>query len=278
MEGAPSAAAGPVGRHAGAGTDWKMDTEILTARVRRACSPGSRWKARRSGRTMILGMAIYGRDVTHWAVLFGRSTSCAISILPFLAEVHGAKVEAKAAEKADEKPKQNDQKSDLQSWSIAVDRRRISSPSMFIPEENYIKTGSTIITPLVIMRRRPIITTRQRNTTRPRSTKKKRTTPTSLMVMVSMPLVIETEAAKQHAEECGSKLTPSAQAGQKKECSTTHFKTTRIGASLPNGLAPFFWRLRSPISEIDLFRFDRDLPKVSRRATDLTLSPCNSGL
>ena len=37
-----SAAAGPVGRHATAGTDWKMDTEILTYSRPRARSPGSR--------------------------------------------------------------------------------------------------------------------------------------------------------------------------------------------------------------------------------------------
>jgi len=48
-----SAAAGPVGRHASAGTDWKLDTEILTApRVR---SLGSRWKVHRSAKTMIPG-------------------------------------------------------------------------------------------------------------------------------------------------------------------------------------------------------------------------------
>jgi SH3 domain-containing YSC84-like protein 1 len=33
-----SAAAGPVGRHAAAGTDWKLDTEILSYSRAKGCS------------------------------------------------------------------------------------------------------------------------------------------------------------------------------------------------------------------------------------------------
>jgi hypothetical protein len=50
-----SAAAGPVGRHASAGTDWKMDTEILTYSRAKVLSLGSRWKVHRSAKTVIPG-------------------------------------------------------------------------------------------------------------------------------------------------------------------------------------------------------------------------------
>ena len=51
-----SAAAGPVGRHAEAGTDWKMDTEILTYSRAKVRSLGSHWKVHRSVKTMIHGV------------------------------------------------------------------------------------------------------------------------------------------------------------------------------------------------------------------------------
>ena len=38
ISGEGSAAAGPVGRHASAGTDWKLNTEILRIRGRRELS------------------------------------------------------------------------------------------------------------------------------------------------------------------------------------------------------------------------------------------------
>ena len=50
-----SAAAGPVGRHAEAGTDWKMDTEILPTPAPKARSLGSRWRVRRSAKIVIPG-------------------------------------------------------------------------------------------------------------------------------------------------------------------------------------------------------------------------------
>lgn len=41
--GAQASAAGPVGRHAAAGTDWKLDTEILSYSRAKGISPGPRW-------------------------------------------------------------------------------------------------------------------------------------------------------------------------------------------------------------------------------------------
>jgi SH3 domain-containing YSC84-like protein 1 len=48
-----SAAAGPVGRHATADTDWKLDTEILTYSRAKGCLPESRWPGLRSVATMM---------------------------------------------------------------------------------------------------------------------------------------------------------------------------------------------------------------------------------
>src|ERR1700690_293062 len=89
-----SAAAGPVGRHATAGTDWKLDTEILTY---------SRAKGAFAGLTLTGASlcqdndsrgAFYGRDVTTRALLSGEVPVPAAA-QPFLAEVRGAKAEAR---------------------------------------------------------------------------------------------------------------------------------------------------------------------------------------
>ncbi len=85
-----SAAAGPVGRHASADTDWKLNTEILTY---------SRAKGAFAGVTLngasirpdedSMG-AVYGSGVTTRAVLMGQVPAPAAA-RPFLAAVKGAK-------------------------------------------------------------------------------------------------------------------------------------------------------------------------------------------
>ena len=91
-----SAAAGPVGRHASASTDWKMDAEILTY---------SRAKGAFAGLTLNGAVvkpdedsmkAIYGADVTERSVLMGKVPPPAVAHT-FLAAVRGAKTEASAA-------------------------------------------------------------------------------------------------------------------------------------------------------------------------------------
>src|ERR1700674_1691351 len=99
-----SAAAGPVGRHASAGTDWKLDTDILTY---------SRAKGAFAGLTLEGGSirqdsdsrhAIYGPKVTTRALLLGNVTAPS-EAKPFLAEIRGAKAEAVAERKAETKQK-----------------------------------------------------------------------------------------------------------------------------------------------------------------------------
>jgi SH3 domain-containing YSC84-like protein 1 len=90
-----SAAAGPVGRHASADTDWKMNAEILTY---------SRAKGIFAGLTLSGAVvhadedsmrAVYGPNVTEREVLTGKETAPA-SAHAFLREVRDAKAEAVA--------------------------------------------------------------------------------------------------------------------------------------------------------------------------------------
>jgi lipid-binding SYLF domain-containing protein len=90
-----SAAAGPVGRHASADTDWKMNAEILTySRAKGAFAGltinGAVVKADEDSMS-----ATYGPDVTERAVLTGKVPPPA-SAHAFLAAVRGAKNQATA--------------------------------------------------------------------------------------------------------------------------------------------------------------------------------------
>ena len=67
-----SAAAGPVGRHASAGTDWKMDTKILTYSRSKGAFAGLTLEGARVARDEDSTKAFYGRNVSAKAVLAGR--------------------------------------------------------------------------------------------------------------------------------------------------------------------------------------------------------------
>jgi len=91
-----SAAAGPVGRHAEAGTDWKMDTEILTYSRAKGAFAGLTLEGASLRQDSDSRHAMYG-DVTTRALLLGEVPVPAAA-RPFLAEVRGAKAEAKEKE------------------------------------------------------------------------------------------------------------------------------------------------------------------------------------
>ena len=103
-----SAAAGPVGRHAEAGTDWKMDTEILTYSRAKGVFAGLTLEGASIRQDSDSRDAIYGHEVTTEALLLGKVPVPAVA-QPFLAEVHGAKAQAVAEGKAEEKAKENNQ-------------------------------------------------------------------------------------------------------------------------------------------------------------------------
>jgi SH3 domain-containing YSC84-like protein 1 len=104
-----SAAAGPVGRHAEAGTDWKMDTEILTYSRAKGAFAGLTLEGASIRQDNDSRRAMYGRNVTTRALLLGK-VAVPSAAQPFLAEVRGAKAQAVAEGKAEEKGKENNKK------------------------------------------------------------------------------------------------------------------------------------------------------------------------
>jgi SH3 domain-containing YSC84-like protein 1 len=99
-----SAAAGPVGRHAEAGTDWKMDTEILTYSRAKGAFAGLTLEGASIRQDSDSRHAIYGSNVTTRALLLGKVAAPSV-VQPFLAEIRGAKAQAVAEEKSDAKKK-----------------------------------------------------------------------------------------------------------------------------------------------------------------------------
>ena len=106
-----SAAAGPVGRHAEAGTDWKMNAEILTYSRAKGAFAGLTLEGASIRQDNDSRHAIYGPKVTTRALLLGKVTPPAV-VEPFLAEVRGAKAQAVAEGKAEakEETKQKEKK------------------------------------------------------------------------------------------------------------------------------------------------------------------------
>ncbi len=88
-----SAAAGPVGRHATAGTDWKLDTEILTYSRAKGAFAGLTLTGASLRQDSDSRHAMYG-DVTTRALLLGE-VPVPPAAQPFVAEIRHAKAEAK---------------------------------------------------------------------------------------------------------------------------------------------------------------------------------------
>ena len=95
-----SAAAGPVGRHAEAGTDWKMDTEILTYSRAKGAFAGLTLEGASIRQDSDSRHAMYGRKATTRALLLGKVAAPAVA-QPFLSEIRGAKAQAIAEGKAE---------------------------------------------------------------------------------------------------------------------------------------------------------------------------------
>jgi len=91
-----SAAAGPVGRHASAGTDWKLDAEILTYSRARGIFAGLALKGAAVHRDDDAMRAFYGPDASVRATLMGEVPAPPDS-MPFLDAVRMAREQAKAA-------------------------------------------------------------------------------------------------------------------------------------------------------------------------------------
>ena len=96
LGGDASAAAGPVGRHASADTDWKLETEVLTYSRARGAFAGLTLTGASIRRDNDSTEAIYGHDVSTSRVLQGE-VAIPASAGPVLAAVRGAKVQAAAS-------------------------------------------------------------------------------------------------------------------------------------------------------------------------------------
>lgn len=93
-----SAAAGPVGRHASAETNWKLETEILTYSRAKGAFAGLALNGASVRRDDDSMEAIYGRNVTTRSVLLGQVATPA-SAEAFLKAVRGAKAQSIAEAK-----------------------------------------------------------------------------------------------------------------------------------------------------------------------------------
>jgi lipid-binding SYLF domain-containing protein len=91
-----SAAAGPVGRHASADTDWKMNAEILTYSRAKGAFAGLTLNGAAVKPDEDSMKAIYGPDATERAVLTGKVEPPA-SAHTFLAAARGAKAQSAAS-------------------------------------------------------------------------------------------------------------------------------------------------------------------------------------
>jgi lipid-binding SYLF domain-containing protein len=91
-----SAAAGPVGRHASANTDWKLDTEVLTYSRAKGAFAGLTLTGASIRRDDDSTVAIYGHNVTSRRILRGDVATPA-SAHAFLDAVRDAKGQAIAA-------------------------------------------------------------------------------------------------------------------------------------------------------------------------------------
>jgi SH3 domain-containing YSC84-like protein 1 len=88
-----SAAGGPVGRHASAGTDWKLDTEILTYSRAKGAFAGATLEGAGISQDEDAIRAMYGKDLTPRAILTGKVPPPAAA-QQFLATVRDAKTMA----------------------------------------------------------------------------------------------------------------------------------------------------------------------------------------
>jgi lipid-binding SYLF domain-containing protein len=98
ISGEGSAAAGPVGRHASAGTDWKLDTQMLTYSRSKGAFAGLTLEGAVIQQDSDSTTAIYGKDVAFKSILLGKVPTPDVA-RPFVQSVHGVVHEAREAQK-----------------------------------------------------------------------------------------------------------------------------------------------------------------------------------
>src|SRR6478609_2818339 len=102
LTGEGSVAAGPIGRHASAGTDWKMNTEMLTYSRSKGVFAGLTLEGAVIEQDNDSTRAIYGRHMSFRNILSGKA-STPRSADAFMKAVSDAGQQAKIAEAKDDK-------------------------------------------------------------------------------------------------------------------------------------------------------------------------------
>src|SRR5438552_18457068 len=97
ISGEGSAAAGPVGRHASAGTDWKMNAELLTYSRSKGAFAGLTLEGAVIEPDQDSTTAIYGKD-KHFRDILTGSVATPASAEPFLAAIKSASHKAAVSE------------------------------------------------------------------------------------------------------------------------------------------------------------------------------------
>jgi len=94
-----AAAAGPVGRHASAGTDWKADSQILTYSRSKGLFAGISLTGAVVQQDNDSTRAIYGRKIAQRTILSGSIATPAVA-RSFMAAVASSSRQSRAAEAA----------------------------------------------------------------------------------------------------------------------------------------------------------------------------------
>jgi lipid-binding SYLF domain-containing protein len=102
LTGEASAAAGPVGRHASAGTDWKMSTEVLTYSRSKGAFAGLTLEGAVVQQDNDSTHAIYGKNVEFRNILSGK-VATPQSADAFMKAVSEARQQARIAEANEDK-------------------------------------------------------------------------------------------------------------------------------------------------------------------------------
>jgi lipid-binding SYLF domain-containing protein len=102
LTGEGSVAAGPVGRHASAGTDWKMNTEMLTYSRSKGVFAGLTLEGAVVEQDNDSTRAIYGKHMMFRSILSGKAATPA-SANGFIKAVSEAGQQSKVAEARDDK-------------------------------------------------------------------------------------------------------------------------------------------------------------------------------
>jgi lipid-binding SYLF domain-containing protein len=103
ITGEGSAAAGPVGRHASAGTDWKLNTELLTYSRSRGIFAGLTLEGAVVEQDADSTVAIYGNDLPFKKILMGEVAAPAPATA-FLQAVADISHQARAQEAQEQAP------------------------------------------------------------------------------------------------------------------------------------------------------------------------------